>query len=136
VDCQLCLKVCTSSRRSRRFLKLCRQFWQCRGKLNHSNSDSLDRVLPLHTQHATLMRKRVSLLPNMSHRLLIVEAITWILQTLEWDQIAPRTGVEAAAGCLVPAPTTDLGLADPILSLFEDMALVLVSCSRRAYRGM
>ena len=30
---------------------------------------------------------------------------------------------------LVPAPTTDLGLADPILSLLEVLTLFLVSCS-------
>ena len=36
------------------------------------------------TQHATLARKRIRWLPNMSHRLPIVKAITLILQTLEW----------------------------------------------------
>jgi hypothetical protein len=43
----------------------------------------------------------------------------WVLQTLEWGQMAPRTGVEATAGCPSSIPTTDLGLADPILSFFE-----------------
>jgi len=37
---------------------------------------------------------------------------------------------------LVPSPTTDLGLTDPILSLFEVFTLILVPCSRRASRGV
>eukprot|EP00613_Pedinella_sp_CCMP2098_P034972 CAMPEP_0171746782 /NCGR_PEP_ID=MMETSP0991-20121206/39024_1 /TAXON_ID=483369 /ORGANISM="non described non described, Strain CCMP2098" /LENGTH=40 /DNA_ID= /DNA_START= /DNA_END= /DNA_ORIENTATION= len=40
----------------------------------------------------------------MSHRLPIVKAITWMLQTLEWGQMALRTGVEATAGCPRSSP--------------------------------
>jgi len=113
IDCHLCLKVLTLSRRSLGYLKLCRQFWKCWGKLHPSQSDGFDWVCPLHTQHDILMRKRVRWLPNMSHRLPIVKAIMWVLQTLEWGQMAPRTGVKATAGCLSSIPHYRFGSGRP-----------------------
>jgi len=44
------------------------------------------------------MQKSVRWLSNLSHRLLIAKAITWVLQTLKGSQMAPRTGVGATAG--------------------------------------
>ena len=55
---QIYFQSCTLCRRSREYLKLCRQFWQCRGKLHPSQSDGFDWMCPLHTQHATMMQKR------------------------------------------------------------------------------
>ena len=136
-DSQTYFESCALCRWSRGYLKLCRQFWQCRGKLHPSQSDGFDWVCPLLTQHDTLMRKHVRWLPNMSHRMHIVKAIISVPQTLEWGQMAPRTGVEATAGCPSSTPPLPIWVwPTQFLACLKFFSLILVPQIRRAYRGM
>ena len=117
VDFRSCLKVCTLPSRPRRYLKLCRQFWQCRGKLHPSQSDSLDWVCPLRALNMPPWCEYVS-----------VDCQTFLISCSfsRWSRgiFKLRSGVRwrrepAWKRQLAISPTTDLGLADSILILFE-----------------